>query len=146
IWRGNYKDINNSNGQYFVFFHVIYYLTRCLECDILIDKLTFSKNNNLIGNGFNYNDYISMGLPSLVLNKEYNKELESYSYEGLEHNHLSFEIKEDRSDDRYMFQAVNVEHIYNITTGDSRKKNFKREDFYNLLILNINKFKNLNLA
>ena len=132
ILMGNFpRSIKNAKHDYnnFVYFNLIYYLRKAFDIDDLIAKFNTCKNKVEVNEKWNYNYYTHLGFPSVVFN---GRTLPSgeLMFKG---QNILFGISENRT---YGFY-----HAENPTDVDFKHIDFSKADFYDMLILNAEKYK-----
>ncbi len=135
----NNRNYNRSKDFYpkFPFFIGIHYLTKLFDPDTLISKLEDCKYNVNSTKNFNYSHFASIGLPSLVLNINVDHHEARYKLNNYD---LKFTIVQNYDHNSGLgFYEVN--QIHNIVGGQATPVTLNKKDFYNILILNTKKFK-----
>ena len=127
--------MGRSKGHYpnYIFYNLIYYLNNICDLDTLISKIERCKSL-VQGRGVNYNHITLLGFPSLVGGFDNNKEYE-YNYEKI----LYKFVISQKDDHIYRYYYYGAE----VTNGEN-KKGFNAKDFYEILLLNIKKYRDEN--
>lgn len=136
ILSGNYTSSKEDKHLYngFLYFNLFLYLTKVFDIDSLIQKITLCKNVVEVNEKWPYNNFVAFGLPSFVLNKTFLPTIQSEPIKLTENFGLSFQIEQMIRQDFGFLKAI---HIH----SDSNAVEFTKADFYELLILNAEKYK-----
>ncbi len=129
---------NNSSKHFyhqFTYFNMFYYLTKTFEIDSLIQKFEEVKHKMPLSPNMNYHYLATLGLPSLVLNKADSFNFD-YKYKSV---FLTF-IVELEWNPANGYEFYNVKNLQGVSENFTFSK-FERLDFYEILILNARKYK-----
>ncbi|MBL7883070.1 MAG: hypothetical protein JNL69_03315 [Bacteroidia bacterium] len=133
------RNYNRSKEFYpqFPFFIGIHYLTKLFDPDTLVSKLEECKHNVNSSKNFNHSYFASIGLPSLVLNINVDHHEARYKLKNYD---LKFTIIQ-HSNPNTGLGFYDINQIHNIVGGQATPVTFNKKDFYDILILNTKKFK-----
>lgn len=132
----NYSTTKNDKHLYnkFIYFNLFLYLTEAFDIDALIQKLMICKNPVKLNEKYPYNNFVACGLPSLVLNDNFIANIQSRTIKLSQDFSLSFSIEQNYDNHFDFITATNIH-------SDSKAVQFTKLDFYELLILNAEKYK-----
>lgn len=123
----------------FVHFNLLYYLSKIFSIDSLIQKFETCKNNINSRTNWDYNKYAYLGLPSLVVEEEIGTKPYEFTYNSSE---IKFRVNHNYYPDfdNDYFDVIEVKCSPRILEEET-KFIFNKMDFYEVLILNAKKYK-----
>lgn len=130
-----YSNKFQTHKHKFVYFVIIAFLEKIFDTDVLTEKIKRSRSLLMFNQRINYNFYCLVGLPALG---EFINFREDMRYLNLNGNTIKYSITE--STDRFNLSSDYFE-AKDIVNVSNQAQSFNENDFYNIFLLNIEKYK-----